>query len=122
MIDILLKALTPIVERMFPDPELQSKAKLELLNMAQQGELSELTVRGNVVQTEAKGESCLQRNWRPVTMLTFTGLVVAHWLGFTAENLSELQILGLLDIVKVGLGGYVVGRSAEKVAKVWKEK
>ena len=54
-------------------------------------------------------------------MLTFVGLIVAHWLGFTAENLSEGQVLALLGIVKVGLGGYVVGRSVEKGIKTWKQ-
>ena len=54
-------------------------------------------------------------------MLTFVGLIVAHWLGFTPDNLPSEQVMALLDIVKIGLGGYVVGRSAEKVATVWKQ-
>jgi len=54
-------------------------------------------------------------------MLWFAGLVGAHWLGFTPENLSEESIARLLDIVQVGLGGYVIGRSAEKVVKEWKK-
>jgi hypothetical protein len=34
--------------------------------------------------------------------------------------LPESEVAALLDIVKIGLGGYVFGRSAEKVAANWK--
>ncbi len=70
-----------------------------------------------IVYSETAGESWLQRNWRPVVMLIFTGLICAHWLGFTPPNLPESVVLKLLDIVQVGLGGYVIGRSAEKVVR-----
>jgi len=32
-----------------------------------------------------------------------------------APNLTEAEYLALWDIVELGLGGYVVGRSAEKI-------
>jgi hypothetical protein len=75
----------------------------------------------SIIVAEAQGGSWLQRNWRPVVMVTFAGLVVAHWLGFTAENLTEAEVLSLLGIVKIGLGGYVVGRSAEKCVKYYRK-
>ena len=49
-------------------------------------------------------------------MLTFAGLMVAHWFGFTAPNIPESVQNSLLNIILVGIGGYTVGRSAEKVA------
>ena len=70
---------------------------------------------------EAQG-SWLQRNWRPMLMVTFAVLVVAHWFGFTAENIPESVQNSLFSIVMVGVGGYVAGRSAEKVADKWKDK
>jgi hypothetical protein len=48
-------------------------------------------------------------------MLTFGGLIVARWFGWAAPNLSESEYLKLWDIVELGIGGYVIGRSAEKV-------
>jgi hypothetical protein len=51
-------------------------------------------------------------------MLTFVALIVARWLGWSAPNLSEAEALKLWDIVEIGLGGYVIGRSAEKVLPV----
>ena len=48
-------------------------------------------------------------------MLTFGGLIVARWFGWAAPNLSEAEYLKLWSIVELGIGGYVIGRSAEKV-------
>jgi hypothetical protein len=71
--------------------------------------------QADAITTEAKGESWLQRNWRPVTMLTFVVLVVARWLGFADSTISEAVELELMTLIQIGLGGYVVGRSVEKV-------
>ena len=49
-------------------------------------------------------------------MLTFLALIVNHWLGIYPTNVTEAQSLELMSIIKIGLGGYVIGRSAEKIA------
>jgi len=75
---------------------------------------------------EANSEHFLAACWRPILMLTFGGLIVARWLGFAAPDLSEAEYLKLWSIVELGLGGYVIGRSAEKivpqVAQVFKSR
>ena len=53
-------------------------------------------------------------------MVTFAALVVAHWFGLTAPNIPENVQNSLLNIVMVGVGGYVVGRSGEKIADKFK--
>jgi len=80
----------------------------------------ELDSAMKIIVAEAQSGSWLAQNWRPITMLTFVALIVAHWLGFTPQNMPEAQVMALLEIVKVGLGGYVLGRSGEKIAKAWK--
>ena len=71
--------------------------------------------RAATIRTEGASNHWLAANWRPLTMLIFTGLIVAHWLGYTAPNLSEAVVLSLLGLVKIGLGGYIGGRTLEKV-------
>jgi hypothetical protein len=93
---------------------LERADQIEQQQIKAQSELNQ--VQGEIIKAEASGESYLQRNWRPIVMLVFAGLVVAHWLGYTAENLSEGSISMLLGIVKIGIGGYVIGRSGEKIA------
>ena len=101
-----------------PDPEKKAEIQVKLFEL--QSKIIEAQV--SVINSEASGDSWLQRNWRPLVMLVFAGLVCAHWFGATPENLSADSINGLLDIVKIGIGGYVIGQSAEKVADVWNKK
>ena len=116
------KLLNKAIDKAVPDKDLAEKLKAEAAKATLEMDTQELKAATDVVLSEAKGESWLQRCWRPVMMLWFAGLVGAHWLGFTPENLSQETIDALLSIVQVGIGGYVVGRSAEKVAKAWKDK
>lgn len=102
------------------DERLTAKARLtalqiEMNSAALDYESGLIKEASKIIQTEAASSSWLAANWRPLVMIAFTLLIVAHWLGFTAENLTEAEILSLLGLVKLGLGGYVIGRSAEKV-------
>jgi hypothetical protein len=105
-----------IIDKVLPDPQAAADAKIKMLEMAQKGELAELSARAEIVKTEAASQSWLASSWRPITMLVFTGLIVARWFGWSAPNLSEAEYLKLWDIVELGLGGYVIGRSVEKIA------
>jgi hypothetical protein len=104
-----------LIDRLWPDPEKKAQAQIALLELAQRGELAELTSRAQIVQAEAASDHWLAANWRPLLMLTFGALIVARWFGWAAPNLSEAEYLKLWSIVEFGIGGYVVGRSAEKI-------
>lgn len=71
-----------------------------------------ISYQADVVKAEAQGSSWLQRNWRPITMLTFLVLVVCDSFGWLAFRLSEEA----WQLLEIGMGGYVIGRSVEKVA------
>ena len=101
------------------DKDEANKLKFQIQKQLMESKTTELEAQAKIVLAEAQG-SWLQRNWRPLLMVTFAGLVVAHWFGFTASNIPESVQNSLLNIVMVGVGGYVAGRSAEKVADKWK--
>jgi len=64
----------------------------------------------SIVMAEVSRGGWLQRNWRPITMLTFLILVVMDSLGILQNRLTpEMWML-----LQIGMGGYVVGRSFEK--------
>jgi hypothetical protein len=104
-----------LIDRLWPDKAQQDQARLALLELAQKGELAELTGRAEIVKAEAASTHWLAASWRPILMLTFGALIVARWLGYSAPGISEAEVLKLWDIVELGLGGYVIGRSAEKI-------
>jgi len=120
MIQSLIPALAPIlgkvVSNLFPDPAERAKAEAEALRqlLEHQGEIEQAAAK--IIQTEAASTHWLAANWRPLTMITFTALIVARWMGWVAPNLSEAEYLKLWSIIEFGLGGYVVGRSVEKIA------
>ena len=124
MITALIPALTSLaakaIDRVIPDKAEADKVKLQMAMEIAAADQRELEAAAKVIMAEAQGESWLQRNWRPLLMLWFAGLVGAHWLGYTPPNLPESVVVSLLDIVQVGVGGYVVGRSAEKIVKEYK--
>jgi hypothetical protein len=111
----LLAAGMEILKKFIPDPQAQAEAQLKLMEMAQKGELEELSLRSGIVKAEAESEHWLAACWRPVLMLTFGGLIVARWFGWAAPDLTESEYLKLWGIVELGIGGYVIGRSVEKV-------
>jgi hypothetical protein len=81
-----------------------------------------LQARADIVKADAQSQHWLQANWRPITMLTFVGLVCLRFFGLNPEGMTETDYANLWSLIQIGLGGYVVGRSAEKVMRVYKEK
>ena len=118
----IIKPVTELVDSVSTTDEEKAQLKNELAKI--EAELTKelvtyktklLEAQASVITAEAKGESWLQRNWRPITMLTFVVLIVARWMGLTIEGISPQIEKQLYDIVQIGLGGYVIGRSAEKI-------
>lgn len=120
MIQALIPVLAPIlgkvVGNLFPDPEQQAKAQQEVMVQLMQHQQQIETAAASIIQAEAASQHWLAANWRPITMLTFLGLIVARWFGWAAPNLQPDEYIKLWSIVEFGLGGYVVGRSVEKIA------
>ena len=71
--------------------------------------------RSSIIIAEAQSQSWLARNWRPITMLMFGGLILAIATGLT--NVEDLAAVPeeLWRLLQIGIGGYIVGRSAEKI-------
>jgi len=116
----LLSGLFSAVDQVVEDKDQAATLKNNLQTLVLQGQMKEVEAAMKIVISEAQGGSWIQRSWRPVTMLTFVALIVARWLGFTAPGITPEVELALFDIIKIGLGGYVVGRSVEKGVRVWK--
>jgi len=116
IIGAVFPAIADTIDKAVPDRDEARRLKAELHQRLLTLSSEELQAARDIIVAEASGHSWLQRNWRPSLMLWFAGLVGAHWLGWTAPNLSDPVVIKLLGIVQVGIGGYVVGRSAEKIA------
>jgi hypothetical protein len=100
----------------------EERATAQLRLAALQGDLfkvvmesadKDLEARKAVIVAEAQGESWLQRSWRPIVMLSFTGTILAtvfgHFVGVSVDLPPQMW-----PLLELGIGGYVIGRSAEK--------
>jgi hypothetical protein len=122
LVDQLVRLFTPInriIDEVHTSEEDRAarraeaaKLQNEALALALALERERLAAQAGLVAAEAGGASWLQRNWRPMTMLSFLGLVVADAFGLLAFRLADQAWL----LLQIGLGGYVVGRSVEKIS------
>jgi len=125
MIAALIPAITGLIgkaiDKAVPDKDAAEKLKADLTLEVMRLNSEELKQASSIILAEVQGESWLQRNWRPVLMVWFAVLVGFHWFGFTPDNLSAEAIDNLFHLVQIGVGGYVVGRSGEKIVREWKK-
>ena len=66
-----------------------------------------------VILAEASG-NFLQRSWRPIIMLAFAVVVLISC--FTEVKLNNVPE-AFWGLLKIGIGGYIGGRSLEKISK-----
>lgn len=100
---------------LFTSEEERKKVKLALRSRLLEHRETLASERGQSLRQETSG-AWYQRAWRPFVMIVFVGVIVAHWLGVAGQHIPA-EIQGqLYQTIKLGLGGYVVGRSAEKIA------
>jgi hypothetical protein len=101
--------------------DLQLKYK-ELINQIEgtcvdyEGRL--LENQSQIVQSESKGESWLQRNWRPMLMMVCMYIIFSNYVLVPYFHIPPVVLdQNIWDLLKIGVGGYVAGRSLEKISE-----
>jgi len=137
LIGKVVDAGTSMIKSYFP-PDLtpEQKAKLEAGLQAYQLEMNRqlndysktvIESQSKIIQAEANSGSWLAQNWRPITMLVFVFIIANNYiiypyLSMFTDKATMLQIPSdMWQLLKLGLGGYVVGRSVEKSVKAYAE-
>jgi len=119
----LVSGVGGIIDDLHTSEEEKLEAKSKILAMASSFQTDLVKAQRDIVVSEAQGKSWLQRNWRPMTALTFlviianNYIVVPYVLAFGAR-VPTLDIPpGMWALLNIMIGGYVAGRSVEKVAE-----
>ncbi|NDV19232.1 hypothetical protein GO013_07340 [Pseudodesulfovibrio sp. JC047] len=119
-IDSVLNIGSTIIDKIWPDAGEKERGKLQLI-------MGELAGQIQVLVTEMSG-NWLQRSWRPILMLVIVAIVANNYLIYPYLSLfwPAAPTLSLppelWQLMKIGVGGYVVGRSVEKGVDVWRNK
>lgn len=111
----LVDSATGLIDTLTTSDDEKSSAKAKLTEIITSSLTQIASYQRDIIVQEMKG-NWLQRSWRPVMMLTFGVILVCKWFGWTDTSIPVELEIQLLDIVKFGLGGYLVGRSVEKIA------
>lgn len=124
VIGVVFKPIVDLIDDLTLSPEEKAKLNYEVFKAhsevflkALDFEKAALEAQSRIVEAEAKSEHWLTSSWRPIVMLTFAGLIVARWFGYSAPNIPLEIETQLWTLLQIGLGGYVAGRSVEKVAE-----
>jgi len=118
----LAKILFSTVEKAVPDKDLQAKLKAELQTQLLQSHTQELQAAARIVEAEAKSNWFVS-SWRPLLMYVLIFILIWNYvLGpvvlFFFKASITIELPGdVWTLLNVGLGGYVIGRSAESVAR-----
>ena len=122
----VVKGLFNIIDQTVEDKDQAAKIKAEIAS--QQHELMQTELKGavEIILAEAKG-NWLQRSWRPLLMLIAmviiaNNYILVPYLSLWTDKIAVLVLPdGLWTLLITGVGGYVAGRSGEKIARSLKK-
>ena len=118
----LAKILFNTIDKAVPDKDLQEKLKAQLQTQLLQSNTQELQAAAKIIEAEAKA-GWFASSWRPLLRYVLIFILVWNYvLGpvilFFFKASITIQLPGdVWTLLQIGLGGYVVGRSAESVAR-----
>lgn len=114
----VFKPAAELIDELHTSDEERLKAKGHLLDVQAAAmqrvfdyEAETLKAKAGIVQAEAQSEHWITATWRPITMLTFLALAVGDSMGWLPNPLRDEA----WTLLQIGLGGYVVARSGEKI-------
>ena len=125
------KGLFSTIDQVVEDKDKANELKASLEQVMQNSDLTkfveQIKAQTSIILAEANSQSWLARNWRPGLMtlfgfIIFNNYVLNPWLAamFSVDVMLDIPP-DMWALLKIGLGGYVVGRSTEKVAEIWKK-
>jgi len=107
----LIKNAGAAIDRNVTSKEERLKAKTDLTKLILDYSTNITNTQQQLLLTEMTGNT-LQRIWRPILMFVFAGVVIVAT--FVDVKLNEVPT-EFWSLLKLGMGGYILGRTTEKV-------
>lgn len=114
-----------VVDKAVTDKDEASRLKQQIQSQLIDSKDSVVKAQMQIIIAEVQSESWAQRNWRPVLMLVIVAVIannylLAPYLGAIFGVGLQLDLPELLwDLMTIGVGGYVTGRTVEKGISSW---
>jgi len=118
----VVKDLLAGLDKLFTSKEEKIKAENVIKQILIEKKLELQKMQTEIILAEANG-NWLQRSWRPILMLSFGFIVIyvkfiAPIFGLTIPELEN----EFWNLLQIGIGGYIVGRTGEKMMDSYKKK
>lgn len=123
----LLGGVNSIIDQFVDDPQEKAQAKAAVMEQERklqtaimQYEQKRIEEQSKTVRAEIRGQSWMQRNWRPLLALSFGFIIVNNYIlvPYAVAFGLDVPMLdmpgGLWALLTTMIGGYTVGRSWEK--------
>ncbi|GAA4839500.1 3TM-type holin [Algivirga pacifica] len=113
----LIEKTDKLIDNVTTTKEEKLQLKHQLSDMILQHLTELMQLRMQTVMAEMTG-SKLQRLWRPVLMLSFGFVILYAKFAAPAFGLPNTELEPQFwELLELGIGGYVIGRSVEKVTE-----
>ena len=118
----LLNTIFKTVDKAIPDKDLAEKLKAEMNMQLLTSGTEELKASARIVEAEAKA-GWFASSWRPLLMYILIGILVLNYiispiiLALFSKKVGIELPSDVWTCLNIGLGGYVVGRSGESIAR-----
>jgi hypothetical protein len=131
--DTIIGVFGETLDKFLPDQNEKLKAHAEIRARILENESKILSIAGDIVGREVSSEKWWQNAWRPAFMwmiiiIIFNNFLLAPYVSliFGFDLILKINMETIPDqlwqAMDIGLGGYVIGRSAEKIVKDLKKK
>lgn len=121
----ILPGIIGVLGRVIPDANARAQAQEEITKLLLSNEATIIAAAKDVISTEIES-GWMGRNWRPTLMFLLMALLVwfvavAPMFGLVAATKDALSAVpsDLWSLLQIGMGGYIIGRSGEKIATVF---
>jgi hypothetical protein len=120
----IMDGINDLVGKFVVDPTKKLEAQQQVLQLEAEyqkacmaADVSFAQAQAEVIKSESGSSNWLASSWRPILMLTFTFIVMFNYVLAPLFSLHSLTIVpDMWDLLKLGIGGYIAGRSLEKIA------
>ena len=123
----IAKIALGVVDKSVGDKDLKEKLKSEISQQLLNNDSKELQAAASIIQTEAGSKHWLTATWRPALMwiciiVIFNNYILMPFANLIFGTSVELSIPDpMWNLLTIGVGGYIAGRSGEKIAESWKK-
>lgn len=112
----LVKAIDDTIDNISTSDQEKLAAKEKLTNTVMTHLVTVIQSQAGIITAEAQG-NWLQRSWRPILMLSFGFIIIYRYFLSQVFDLPSVDLpVDFWELLNLGIGGYVIGRTVEKVS------